>query len=134
MAEERVFLNEGNIYVSNTRIVLDETTYATANVTSVRKTFTPANKRYAKLLILAAVLVGISSVSAMSLELGTGLRMLALACVSGSIGVVWLQSLKPTYHVMLASASGERQGLSSQDGGVVSRATIAIADAITHRG
>ena len=51
-----------------------------------------------------------------------------------TIGIVWFRSLRPTYHVMLATAGGERQGLTSQDEGVVDRVTAAIADAIVHRG
>jgi len=43
-------------------------------------------------------------------------------------------SEKPTYHVMLASAGGESQGLSSQDAGLVNRTTSAIAEAIIFRG
>jgi hypothetical protein len=42
--------------------------------------------------------------------------------------------LKPVYHVMLASSSGERQGLSSMDEGLVDRTTAAIAEAIIYRG
>jgi hypothetical protein len=50
------------------------------------------------------------------------------------IFILFIRSQKATYHVMLASASGERQGLTSQDEGLVNRATTAIAEAITYRG
>jgi hypothetical protein len=50
------------------------------------------------------------------------------------LGIVWFKSLHPTYNVMLATAAGERQGLTSKDEGVVDRVTAAIADAIVHRG
>jgi hypothetical protein len=42
MAEERSFLNDGGVYVSNTPVVIHGTTYATANITSVRKHIVPA--------------------------------------------------------------------------------------------
>jgi hypothetical protein len=48
-------------------------------------------------------------------------------------GIVWLRSLHPTYHLMLATAGGERQGMTSNDEGVVDRVTAAIADAIVYR-
>jgi hypothetical protein len=43
VAEEKVFLNDGGIYVSNTRVLLQGTTYATANITSVSKRHMPAS-------------------------------------------------------------------------------------------
>jgi hypothetical protein len=50
------------------------------------------------------------------------------------VGIFWLRSLRPSYHLMLATAGGERQGMTSNDEGVVDRVTAAIADAIVHRG
>jgi hypothetical protein len=58
--------------------------------------------------------------------------VLAGAILAG--GVLWLRSLKPTFHVFLASAAAERQGLTSKDESLVDRVTAAISDAITHRG
>ena len=37
MADEHVFLNGDNLCVSNTKVVLHGTTYATANLTSVQE-------------------------------------------------------------------------------------------------
>jgi hypothetical protein len=50
------------------------------------------------------------------------------------LGILWFRSLKPVYHVMIASASGERQGLTSSNESLVNQAMAAIADAITYRG
>lgn len=44
MANEQIFFEGSGIYISNTRVVLAGTTYATANITSVSKRFTPASK------------------------------------------------------------------------------------------
>jgi hypothetical protein len=52
VAEERSFLNDGGVYVSNTRVVIHGTTYATANITSVRKHVTPANNGCAIVLVI----------------------------------------------------------------------------------
>jgi hypothetical protein len=38
-----------------------------------------------------------------------------------------------TIQLILATAGGERQGMTSNDEGVVDRVTAAIADAIVHR-
>ena len=60
--------------------------------------------------------------------------MLVIWAILLAVGILWLVLLKPTYHVMLATAGGERPGLTSQDWGYAARVTAAIADAIVHRG
>ncbi|HWS72430.1 MAG TPA: DUF6232 family protein [Thermoanaerobaculia bacterium] len=135
MAEERVFLSEGNVYVTNARIVIDGTTYSTANVTSVRKTMTPANRGCALIVIIFGVLAAMSGVALLfGRTSDDAMSSLVMAAVLLLIGIPWFRSMKPIYRVMLASASGERQGLTSPDESLVDRATIAIADAIAYRG
>jgi hypothetical protein len=133
LAEEQTFLHQGNVYVSNTRVVIDGTTYATANITSVRATFTPANRGCAGILILFSGLMLLGGLGGLA-----GGGDAAGAAVTGGIlliiGVFWYRSLTPTHHVMLASSSGERQGLTSKDGDLVHRVTAAIAQAIIFRG
>jgi len=135
MGEECSFLNDSGVYVSNTRVVIHGTTYATANITSVRKHVAPANNG------CAIVLVGFSGLSVLgglTMALGKSgdgqWTVFSMSLVLLIIGIIWLKSLHPTYNVMLATAAGERQGLTSKDEGVVDRVTAAIADAIVHRG
>lgn len=135
MAEEHVFLDEGNIYVSNTKVMIHGTTYATANITSVTKRFTPASKGCAIILICLGAIFVLGALGGFkSSEAGTSFVMLLVAGSILAAGVLWLRSLKPTFHVFLASAAAERQGLSSKDESLVDRVTTAINDAITHRG
>lgn len=135
MAEERSFLNDGGVYVSNTRVVIHGTTYATANITSVRKHVTPANNGCAILLVVLAALGTLVGLTMALGESGDGRwSAFGTSLVFLIIGIVWLTSLHPTYNVMLATAAGERQGLTSKDEGIVDRVTAAIADAIVHRG
>jgi hypothetical protein len=134
MAEEAVFLNESDVYISNTRVVLAGTTYATANLTSVSKRFTPASQGCAMLLIALGALMTLGSFGAMAKDPGSGFVMLVICAGILAAGIAWLRSLKPTYHVVLASASGEVQGLSSKDAALVDRVISAITRAITHRG
>jgi hypothetical protein len=136
MADERVFLHNSGIYVSNTRVVLHGTTYATANITSVAKRFTPASTGCATLLIVGG---GVTLLFALALfgssgDQGASVVMLLFAMGVIAGGIVWLRSLKPTFHVFLASASAERQSLSSQDEALIDRVTSAISDAIIYRG
>src|SRR5437764_9845816 len=116
MANEQVFLDESNIYVSNTRVVLAGTTYATANITSVATRFTPASKGCAVALTAVGALMMLAALGPLfSKDFGSGLLMLLVCGGITAAGIAWLRSLKPTYHVVLASASGEREGMSTKD-------------------
>jgi hypothetical protein len=135
MAEECSFLNEGGVYVSNTRVVIHGTTYATANITSVRKHITPVNNGCAIILLILGALGALGGLTMALGGSGDGRwSAFGTSLVLLIIGIVWLKSLHPTYNVMLATAAGERQGLTSKDEGVVDRVTAAIANAIVHRG
>jgi hypothetical protein len=135
MAEERSFLNEGYVYVSNTRIILNGTTYATANVTSVRKHIVPANRGCALVLALFS---GLGALSVLPMALtgnGDGFWAPLIFCaILLVVGILWFRAMTPTYHLMLATAGGERSGLWSKDEGHVDRVAAAVTDAIVHRG
>jgi len=135
MSEERSFLNDGGVYVSNSRVVIQGTTYATANITSVRKHMVPAQNGCAVVMVIFGSL---GALGGLAIALGghnsenwTPFVMCAILLIAG---IAWLRSLHPTYHLMLATAGGERQGMTSSDEGVVDRAIVAITDAIVHRG
>jgi hypothetical protein len=135
VAEERSFLNDSGVYVSNSRVVIYGTTYATANITSVRKHIVPAQNGCATVL---AIFAGFGMFGGlMSLLLGTGDNRwipLVVGAVFLTIAILWYRSLRPTFHVMVATAGGERPGLTSKDQDLADRVTAAIADAIVHRG
>jgi uncharacterized protein DUF6232 len=133
--EEKAFLNDGAVYVSNSRVVLQGTTYATANITSVSKRITPANTGCATLMIAVGALCLLGTLVA--LIAGTGSDMWGLVLISAiiiGVGVLIFRSQKPIYHVVLASSSGERQGLTTRDELLVNRVVGAITEAIIYRG
>jgi hypothetical protein len=135
MAEERVFLNVDGVYVSNTRVVILGTTYATANITSVRKNTVPPNTGCATILSFVAALWTAGALITLMVNKNAGSFVgVFIAGLFLVAGILWFRSLKPVYHVMIASASGERQGLTSSNESLVNQATVAIADAITYRG
>lgn len=136
MAEERSFLNDGGVYVSNTRIIIHGTTYATANITSVRKHIVPANRGCALILAIFSGLGAVSFLPVALIQNGVEYAWMPFffCAILLIAGILWFGSLTPTYHLMLATAGGERQGLTSKDQAVVDRVTAAIADAIVHRG
>ncbi|HYK05463.1 MAG TPA: DUF6232 family protein [Thermoanaerobaculia bacterium] len=135
MANEQVFMNDADVYVSNTKVVIGGTTYATANLTSVSKRFTPASKGCAMALAAVGILMTLGSLGPMfSEDFGAGLLMFVICGAIAAAGIAWLRSLKPIYHVVFASASGEQTGMSSKDHNLVNRVVAAITSAITHRG
>lgn len=135
MSEERVFLNLDGIYVSNARVVILGTTYATANITSVRKNTVPANTGCAVILVVFAAIGTLGSLGPLLISHSDeSLVSLFICLLFLAAGILAYRSMKPTYHLMIASASGERQGLTSKDESLVDHATAAIANAITYRG
>jgi uncharacterized protein DUF6232 len=134
MADERIFLNEGNTYVSNTKIAMGGTTYATANITSVSKGRTAPSTGCAVLLVILGVFGALGSLVIMSEDVGTGFGALFGALLIGGLGVLWYRSLKADYHVLLRSASGESRGLTSKNEKYIDQVGGAITEAITHRG
>jgi hypothetical protein len=135
VTEERAFLSDGGVYVSNTRVIIHGTTYATANITSVRKQIVPANRGCAVVLAMFGALGALGGLaSGLSGSGGDRWMPFVLCAILLIVGIVWFRSLQPTYHLMLATAGGERQGLTSKYEIVVDRVTAAIADAIVHRG
>lgn len=135
MATEHVFFDGGDIYVSNTKVILGGTTYATANLTSVSKRLTPASKGCAVALTIIGILMSLGSLGAVfSEDVGSGLVMLVIFAGITAAGIAWFRSLKPTYHVFLSTASGEQRGMSSKDQDLVDRVISAVMNAITARG
>ncbi len=135
MAQEHVFLQGDGIYVSNTKVILRGTTYSTANITSVQKRFTPASKGCAYLFVAFFAFATLGSLGTFgSGNAGEAVVMLLVSAALLAAGIAWLRSLKPTYHVVLASSSGEREGMSSKDNDLIDRVIGAITDAITARG
>lgn len=133
MADETAFLNEGPVYVSNSKVVPHGTTYATANITSVSMGMKPASVGCALALIIVGAVFALAALAAAT-QGGPGIAALVLALSMVGGGIAWYRACKPTFRVVLASASGEREGLTSKDKSLVERVMAAISNAITHRG
>ncbi len=123
--EEKVFFEQGNIKVTNSRFIVPAQTYAMSGVTSVRTVYSQPLKGPAILGIFGAVCVG-------AIKDGEyGAAFVGLICVA--IAVVWFIKRK-RYTVVLSSASGETEALTSKDSSLVSRIVAALNDAIISRG
>lgn len=123
--DEIEFYKGGNVSITNARFLVGSTTYAMNGVTSVKRGQTDPSKAapvIAGLIGLAMVFV---ATTFLFKAIGVGLFLLA---------VVWFRSIKPEYIVVLNSASGESQALSSQDVKYINDVINALNEAIIHRG
>ncbi len=134
MAEETVFLSEGGMFVSISRVSLGGTTYATANITSVSKRVRPARRGCATILVVLGTLMALASLDALTSNISSGLGALLISGIILGLGVLWYRSLKPTYLLVFASSSGETEAMSSQDEALIDRVVSAVNEAIVARG
>lgn len=134
MATERVFLDEPDIFVSSSRVFLLDTTYATANITSVSKRFQPPKTGGAILLMAVGAVHSLAAL--VGLAQGSSVRSEWLAITLGLfvLGLVWFRTSKPIYRVVLASASGETETLRTEDEALVNRVVRAVNEAVLARG
>lgn len=119
--DEKLFLNESNVSVSNVRFIAQGQTYAMSGVTAV-KTFRKDPPR--------KLLIGLGVLGAMGLMAGN--ITLGLATIA-MVTAIWFFR-KAEFSVMLSSASGENKALTSNDGAFIARVVGALNDAIVHRG
>jgi hypothetical protein len=129
VAEENIY-SDSDVSVTTARIIVSGTTYALRNITSVKMTETAGNSGCA----VALIIVGLVSFSfaVLSIVDGTGPVLLALLFAGGLLagGMAWLRSVKSTFHVTIASSSGEIRALSSLNRPYIETIVGAINDAI----
>lgn len=125
---ETTYLNENNVLVTSTRIVAGGQTYVLNGVTSVRIANEPAPITASVIFIGAAILLLVFAFSARSF--GTGIVGLA----SGIVGYFVTKASKPTYILVLRTASGEVRAVSSLDKARIQRIHDSITAAVVVRG
>lgn len=126
--EEQVFFDNGDVKVTNARFISNGQTYVMSNVTSVKSLVEAPSRAMPVLLIVIGGLIsffgfGNSSVNA---------SIVGIICIV--VGLLWFSSLKKTYFVSLATASGEKRALSSEDESFIGAIVTSLNDAIVHRG
>ncbi|WP_250451163.1 DUF6232 family protein [Caballeronia sp. ATUFL_M2_KS44] len=122
-AAERVFLDEGAIKVTNTRLMVPGNTFAMSGITSVK------HIEKDRSWIAGAILVAVGTIL-----LFCGLSFVPLAAIALIPGAVLLARGKPKYAISLMTSSGEVTAFSSQDKGLVRRVVHALNNAIVYRG
>ena len=123
MATEQVFLNDGGVSVSNSRMMYGGQTYAMSGITSV-KAFETKPSRKGPIILIA---IGI-------LALAGGKNAIIGALIFLAGGIAWWVSQKSEFSVVLTSASGETRAYTSKDGPFVNKIVNAVNEAIVHRG
>ena len=129
MPEEKIFLDEGGIKVTNARFIVPAQTYALSGVTSVKSLREDPSKKWPIILLVIGAIIMLAGFENKD---GMGGIFVGILIIAG--GAFWLYSIKPNFFVVLNSSSGEARSLESKDSGFISRVISALNDAIIHRG
>tara|TARA_Y100000589_G_C26928373_1_gene537290 strand:- start:190 stop:561 length:372 start_codon:yes stop_codon:yes gene_type:complete len=118
--DDKVFLKDSNVLVTQSRFVAGGKTYAMRNISSVTKYKIPKKIGTAIFLIIV------------------GLILLAFSPIIGGLifiaGILWLILSKPKYSVRIQSNAGEADGFISKDEKYIQKIVDAVNNAIIHRG
>ena len=127
-AEERTILQRGDVTVTTARFLVGSHTYAMSGITSVQTGVTRPSRVGPILLILFGV------IGMLTITTGAPVQVLVVALICIVLGILWLRSKKPVYHVLLRSASGEAKACSSKVSDDVNSIVAALNEAIVLRG
>src|SRR5919199_5844737 len=130
---EQTFFDDGSVLMTYSRIVIGDQTYPLGGITSIRRATTPPNRMGAYHMVAFGVILIIPSFAAIIVSfvgiasgnpaqgIGFGIGLFFLGVFFLGLGVLIWRMSKPTYHIFLGTAGGERQALTSQDSDYVSR-------------
>ena len=118
---EKEFLKEGDVTVTNSRFIVPGQTYAMSGITSVKS----VKKNPSKALPIILIVLGI-------IFLAADVPLVGIILIGLGIAILILN--KPQYIVILSSASGETEALTSKNKEFITRVINALNDAIVARG
>lgn len=119
MAEEKVFLDERGIKVTNARFVTLGKTHSMSGVTAVGSYINKPNRKPPVILAIVGIIV-------------VCFHWFGALLIAGA--AAWLFLQKNSYSVVLSSASGNQDALTDGDADFIQRTVAALNDAIVHRG
>jgi hypothetical protein len=119
--QEQEFLNDKSVRVTDTRVVVNDRTFAMGQVTSVRSTIRPPHRLTPVLMLLIGAVIALDK------------QYLGIGLLAFLIGATWLLLARTRYTVHLKSASGEDEALTSPNQKFVDRVVAAINAAIVYR-
>jgi len=134
--EERIFLRESGVVVSNARFIVPTQTFAMAGITSV-KTFreVPECGGLIMMILFGMLLVsiGMGVVAANGVGVG-GVVVIAFGLMLIAALIYAMSQQRDRFHVLLKTASGEAKALTSMDLAFIQRVVAGLNEAIVHRG
>ena len=122
------YSDDRGVQVTNTRIMVANTTYAMANVSAVARNEIRPSYNGAILVVVLGLVFAVAGFVTGAIPLGV-LGLLILGA-----GIWWGISLKPTYDLEIFSASAKSSALRDRDKAYVEKLVGAIHEAIIHRG
>lgn len=130
MAEERVLFQDGAIVtITTARAIMMGTTYAMANITSVRAFEEKPTPGLRALIGLAFFMGG-----ALATMSGGGAFGWGLMLIGAGLGVWWYLTKKSKHWVRIGTAGAENNAVCSHDRQWTNRVVTAVNDAIIARG
>lgn len=130
MAEETTFYSDqSGVRVTDKRVIIGNTTYSLANITSVSTKVENPNLGWPILVIVIGILLLVSGFGGRS----ASERIVLLGVLVTGFGYFWYRGSKPRWHLRIASASGESTPLSSTNQQWITGIARAINEAIIHR-
>tara|TARA_R110001583_G_scaffold175656_1_gene330297 strand:+ start:169 stop:540 length:372 start_codon:yes stop_codon:yes gene_type:complete len=123
MENEKIFYQEPNILITNSRIVVNGKTYAMRNISSVGMSENP--KLFLKIASTIMLIFGMAGMYLKDYWMGTA----ALG-----IAIIILLNSRNEYAVVISSNSGDSNALSSNNKDYILSVVNAINEAIVYRG
>lgn len=133
---EVFYLQNDDVTVTSTRILISGKTYALSNVTSVMLAVTPPNKDFALVIGCAGTFFGVAVLGiALLLSFDSG-KIFGIFVVIVSLAIAFdeARKQKTKYFVRLGSASGESNALWAHDETYIRLIVDAINQAVIERG
>jgi hypothetical protein len=121
--QEKVFYQDTNVTVTQSRFIANGKTYAMSNISSVAIFKKVKSRLFQILLIIVGLAVCFTSNDAK-----------ILGFVIAAIGCLALYFTKDEYSVRITSNAGEADGFISKDQQYIQKIVTAVNDAIIHRG
>lgn len=126
-SQETVFYSDGKgIRVTNSRFIVGQATYTMRNVTSVSKGTDDPNRLWPVLTFLVGLIFLLPA-----REQLFPYAIYAVVLVGAGVAIWKLQ--KPTFNVMVSSASGEAEAIASKDQAFIDNILRALNEAIINR-
>jgi len=128
--KEEIIYADNAVAVTSTRVVIGGTTYALRNITSVKMAFSSPDFIGPVCLLLFGAFILFLTLIPWSPQ--NYKPVLGAVLGGGIIGlaILLMCSLKPRYHVGIASAAGEIHALTSKDQAYVERIVLSVNEAI----